>query len=326
MLSDLKWPRNTVTLAAVGIVALFAALYFRGRRKKAVSLPLYTIDTVVSKDGTKIGFRKLGKGPALILVHGGMRSSVDMVPLAAELSDSFTLYIPDRRGRGMSGAFGDNYSLQRDVEDLQALLKKTGAQYVFGHSSGALVSMWTALASSTSEKMAIKRLALYEPPFPIDEDIVTWLKPFDEACARSDLASALLIILHTVDDPSSIFHWLPRWLLLPFFRLLFHLDKKKENPAASSDELSVASLVPTMHYDGILVKSCEGTVDQFKALLSEVALLSGSQSQPFLEKACAKLALVIPRITRVRFPQSGHNAPIDQPREVAAEVLRFFSP
>jgi len=40
--------------------------------------------------------------------------------LATELSDEFTIQVPDRRGRGMSGSFGDNYSVIKECEDLAA--------------------------------------------------------------------------------------------------------------------------------------------------------------------------------------------------------------
>ena len=88
---------------------------------------LYTKSSVTSNDGTIIGYRQMGSGPGLIIMHGGISSSQYFMKLAMALSDDFTVYIPDRRGRGLSGPFGDNYSLQREVEDLEALIKKTDA-------------------------------------------------------------------------------------------------------------------------------------------------------------------------------------------------------
>ena len=38
-------------------------------------------DTVVSSDGVAIGTRTEGDGPALLLVHGGMRTAADWAPL-----------------------------------------------------------------------------------------------------------------------------------------------------------------------------------------------------------------------------------------------------
>ena len=72
----------------------------------------YIKGSVISKDGTKIGYRQMGKGPGVILIHGPLSSSQNIMKLGSELSKKFTVYIPDRRGRGMSGPFGSNYGLE----------------------------------------------------------------------------------------------------------------------------------------------------------------------------------------------------------------------
>src|SRR5215475_3461689 len=117
---------------------------------------------VQSKDGTAIRLRQSGAGPGLVLVHGGLQTGGSLSRLADELSDSFTVYSVDRRGRRPSGPFGDHYSMQKEVDDLRAVLKETGGRCVFGLSSGALISMRTTL-----EDTDIAKVALYEPPMEI---------------------------------------------------------------------------------------------------------------------------------------------------------------
>ncbi|MGD0966538.1 MAG: hypothetical protein ABSA57_21950 [Candidatus Acidiferrales bacterium] len=41
----------------------------------------YNTGSVTSKDGTIIGYRQLGLGPGLILVHGGMQTSQNLMKL-----------------------------------------------------------------------------------------------------------------------------------------------------------------------------------------------------------------------------------------------------
>jgi hypothetical protein len=41
--------------------------------------PIYQNSSATSRDGTTIGYRQLGHGPGLILVHGGMKSSQDFM-------------------------------------------------------------------------------------------------------------------------------------------------------------------------------------------------------------------------------------------------------
>src|SRR5262249_38196229 len=87
----------------------------------------YTTSSVTSHDGTTVGYRQLGHGPGVVLLHGAMESAHSHMQLAWALADAFTVYLPDRRGRGLSGPHGDDYGIQKEIEDLDALLTKTGA-------------------------------------------------------------------------------------------------------------------------------------------------------------------------------------------------------
>ena len=73
----------------------------------------YAKGSVLSKDRTTIGYRQFGKGCAVILVHGGMKTSHDFMKLAVALSDAFTVYAVDRRGRDQSGPHGDEFSVDK---------------------------------------------------------------------------------------------------------------------------------------------------------------------------------------------------------------------
>ncbi len=52
----------------------------------------YTKDSVISKDGTTIGYRQMGSGPGLILLHGGINASQHMMKLGTLLSDEYTVH------------------------------------------------------------------------------------------------------------------------------------------------------------------------------------------------------------------------------------------
>jgi pimeloyl-ACP methyl ester carboxylesterase len=62
-----------------------------------------TTGSVLSKDGTRIGYLRVGQGPAVVLLHGSNESARSHTQLALALADAFTVYLPDRRGRGLSG-------------------------------------------------------------------------------------------------------------------------------------------------------------------------------------------------------------------------------
>jgi pimeloyl-ACP methyl ester carboxylesterase len=118
---------------------------------------------VTSKDGTVIAFDQTGHGPVVILVSGALGDRMAAVPLTPLLSPHFTVLAYDRRGRGDSGDTAP-YAVEREVEDIEALIKATGGSaFVHGHSSGAVLALEAA-----AHTRAITRLALYEPPFILD--------------------------------------------------------------------------------------------------------------------------------------------------------------
>ncbi len=132
------------------------------------------MQTVTSKDGTLIAYDREGSGPALILVTGAIARRTDATSLARKLAPSFRVYAYDRRGRGDSGDAAQEssaqesrppYSVEREIEDIGALINQAGGSaFVFGHSSGAVLSMQAAASYKD-----IRKLAVYEPPFIVDD-------------------------------------------------------------------------------------------------------------------------------------------------------------
>ena len=120
---------------------------------------------VISKDGTPIAFDQSGQGPAVILVASATATRLAEASLAATLAPHFTVFAYDRRGRGESGDTAP-YAVEREVEDLEALINEAGGSaFVFGHSSGGVL----ALEAARLLPGKIEKLALYEPPFIIDD-------------------------------------------------------------------------------------------------------------------------------------------------------------
>src|SRR5437762_1509500 len=118
----------------------------------------YSKGTVTSADGTTIGYRQLGRGPGLVLLHGGVNAAQHMMKLGLALADAYTIYLPDRRGRGMSGPAGREYSMEREDEDLAAVVNHTGAEFVFGPADGGLFALHGAIGLDQ-----VSKVAAYEP-------------------------------------------------------------------------------------------------------------------------------------------------------------------
>src|SRR5712691_6253633 len=98
------------------------------------------MNKVLSKDGTAIAFDRIGHGSPVILVDGAFcyRDMGPSGPLSRLLAQHFTVFSYDRRGRGDSADTAP-YAVEREVEDIEALLNEAGgAAFVWGHSSGAV--------------------------------------------------------------------------------------------------------------------------------------------------------------------------------------------
>src|SRR5258706_10442243 len=146
------------------------------------------IQHFISKDGTRIGYRTVGHGPAIVLVQGTMNIGYNFRDLALELSDTFTVIVLDRRGRGLSGTEVTDYCLAREVEDIHALLLETGAEFIFGLSSGALITLQSALQIPT-----ICKIVVYEPPL-LTKDLLPekWIDQTNAALHQSDITGELI--------------------------------------------------------------------------------------------------------------------------------------
>jgi pimeloyl-ACP methyl ester carboxylesterase len=273
--------------------------------------------TVNSGDGTTIGYRRVGTGPGVVLLHGGMQAAQSFTKLAIALSDGFTVYVPDRRGRGMSGPFTDDHGITKEIDDLHALLRATGARNVFGLSAGAVIALQTALSGPE-----IAKLALYEPPLSFEGVSSTrWVARYERELNSGKLASAFVTIIKGTGDPGGI-QLVPRFVLVPMMRLALKADQKTHQPGLAS----IGDLIPTMRYDSRTVMDSAGSLDRFAAVRSEVLLLGGAKSAQYLKAALDGLSIVLPGARRVTLPGVGHTAAENTgaPDLVAAELRTFF--
>lgn len=271
---------------------------------------------IQSADGTRIHVRTSGAGPGLVLVHGGVQTAGALASLAQPLGDVFTVHCIDRRGRRPSGPAGERYCMQREVEDLGAVLEATGARQVFGLSTGALIALRTAL-----EHPQITRIALYEPPLEVAgaPSPLACLPACEQALAVNDKADALAALLNGVDDPSWMTR-MPRFVRAALFRLVLAVH-------APGSELPLGELIPTLHQEMVLAREMAGTVERYRALPGEVLLMGGERSRSFFARALDALAGVLPRASRVCLKGTGHGGPTADgaPERVALELQRFFA-
>ncbi len=278
----------------------------------------YTTDYVTSKDGTTIGYRQMGNGTGIILLHGGVNASQNLMKLGTLLSDEFTVYIPDRRGRGLSGPYGDNYTIQKEDEDLDALIKKTGAHYVFGTADGALFALHAAISNKN-----ILKVAAYEPLVFAGQDGLDEFKAgiehFNKNIATGNTAKA---VVGLTKDSAKFLKIIPDFIAVPIVKFILWRNARN----VKGDDVAYQDLVPTLQQELAVVRKTEGTLENYKNISAEVSLLIGSKTLPVIKDSLIELNKTIPKSNLVELKGLNHDSAQDygKPEPIAHELKRFF--
>jgi pimeloyl-ACP methyl ester carboxylesterase len=128
---------------------------------------------------SKVHYLTAGEGPPLLLLHGlGATASV-WIPLFDALTDHFTVYAPDRPGRGLSTAVDYRETGFREfgVEYLTDFLDALGIEEasVMGNSLGGFQS----LALTVDHPERVDRLCVIGAPAGLSLDIPLLFRLFD---------------------------------------------------------------------------------------------------------------------------------------------------
>jgi len=228
-----------------------------------------------SKDGTSIAYDKTGTGPAVILVDGamGFREQYGGRPLAATLSRDFLAVTYDRRGRGES-ADTPPYAVEREIEDIEALIDEVGAPvFLYGMSSGAVLAL---RAASRLGERNVAALAMQEPPFSTDNDGT-------QEFARYDAELRVLLDANQRDDAVAFF--------LSDMMPPDMLDALRHSPEWQVME----SVAHTLAYDNDVMgdSGVPAAIAGFASMRAMV--LVGDQSPDFKREAAEELVDAMPR-------------------------------
>jgi len=262
------------------------------------------MNTATSKDGTTIAFDTSGEGAPLIVVGGALNTRQAAATLAELLAPSFTVYAYDRRGRGDSGDTPP-YAVEREVEDIQALVEHAGGTtFAFGHSSGAVLALEAALATP-----GITKLVLYEPPFivddsrpPLPDDYVLHLK---ELAATDRRGEAVEYFMTTgVGVPAQA------------------IPSMRESPFWPSLE----AVAHTLWYDGVIMgDNMVGrplSADRWSPVTIPALVIDGGASPPSLRNAAKQLADVLPNARRLTMDGQTHEV---DPTLLAPVLTEFLT-
>jgi pimeloyl-ACP methyl ester carboxylesterase len=264
------------------------------------------MNKVSSDDGTEIAYETKGSGPAVILVDGALtyRSFGPMPHLAELLSTHFTVYTYDRRGRGESSN-SMAYAIEREVEDIEALIQKAGGStFIYGISSGACLALEAAIKLVDK----IKKLALYEPPYNSDkassQEWVNYREQLEKLLAAGRRGDAVALFMQFVGAPTDQINGMRQAPIWPMFE----------------------AVAPTLAYDAAIigVDRAVPVIRAANATLPVLVLDGGANISlmPFMHATAIALADAIPHAQQRTLEGQTHDVKL----EILAPVLvEFFT-
>jgi len=243
-----------------------------------------------SADGTAIAYQVTGTGPAVVVVEGALcqRSMGTAKALTPLLSEQHTVFAYDRRGRGESGAGNSPCTVQREVEDLAAVLEAAGPEaFVVGASSGAALVLEALRAG-----LPMRKVALYEVPYILDDSHAA----HDAALGRRTQqlvdagrrGEAVQLFMRTVGVPPV---GLVMMRLMPVWKKLCAVAHTLPHDYAIVLPHQQGKPLPDSHLSGVA---------------TPVLVLAGGKSPAYLKNAQAAVAAALPHATVRELPGERH--------------------
>lgn len=267
--------------------------------------------SLISSDGTTIGYQSIGNGPDLLIIHGALSDSCHFTTLAKELAETYRVHMMDRRGRGMSGPQGPEYSMIKECEDVAAVQQATQAQMVFGHSYGGLVALETARLFNL-----FSSITLYEPGVVLQSqpEDWNWLSDYEKAIQKIDNRSAFA---HFVQGAGhSPLSKLPLW----YAKLMLRIFIRGEHWSG------LEALLQQNLLEHKEVRRLAGTYHQYQALQAKVLLAYGGKSPQAVKDMIHTLNSTIAKSEVLEIPRLEHLSPENryEPVKVAALIKPFL--
>jgi pimeloyl-ACP methyl ester carboxylesterase len=260
------------------------------------------MNVVTSSDGTTIAFDRSGTGPPVIVVGGALSDRSGGAPLAALLAPHLTVLTYDRRGRGDSGDTLP-YAVEREVEDLGALIADAGGSAsVFGHSSGAMLAL-----EGAARDLPITKLALYEPPFFVDDS---------RTPAPSDFAARLAELASSARPGDAVAYFMATGPGVPADAIA----EMRQAPSWPAMEAVAHTLTYDAMVMGDTLSGSPAPIQRFASITAPTLVIDGGASPAWARNAVQAIVDVLPDARRRTLEGQTHAAD----PEVLAPVLEEF--
>jgi alpha-beta hydrolase superfamily lysophospholipase len=257
------------------------------------------MDHVTSSDGTTIAFDRLGDGPPVVLVCGGSTDRSANAPLAQQLSERYSVYNYDRRGRGDSGDTPP-YAVAREIEDIDAVVAAAGGSaFLFGTSSGAALALEAA-----ADLKGVTKLAMWEPPYV----------PEGGPRPPADTAQTFTTLVDAGKRGDAVEFFMSTVVGLPDG----FVAQARSSPWWPAQE----ALAHTLAYDATIMGDYRLPAELAASVSTPTLVLNGDASFPWLGETADALVDVLPAAQRITLEGQSHDV---DPRILAPALERFFT-
>lgn len=258
-------------------------------------------------DGASLEMVSIGAGPGVVVVQGGGTDAAVYRRLARRLAASFTVHVYNRRGRGQSAPRPENYGLQTEIQDLNAVLDATGTSLVIGHSVGGFMAL------AAARELPIHRLALFDPTVNVDGMFPgDYLPEFERLVAAGETKEAMLVVSRGLRNPGST------W------------PEPIQRAAVSAVLLTppgktMAKLLPTVPAESRLAFEADGPASDWATVSAKTRFYIGAKSPDYYLPIAQALVRAMPHASIEMVPRLGHDAVARAGSSLVQSLSEFLS-
>jgi pimeloyl-ACP methyl ester carboxylesterase len=274
-----------------------------------------TSENIKTPDGGTLelfstGAELASAGSGVVVVTASMVTAADYTRFAQKLSAALgrPVHTFNRRGRGASSPQGEDYTLDADIRDLDAVMKHTSSTDVFGHSFGGAVALHAA------RTLPVERLAVYDPAVSVNHSVkADWTAEYERATAAGDDDRALAVLTKGLE--TGAFSRMPLSMLTIANKLTAGTHVGKQ----------MRELMRTGVREIKAIIAADMPAEPFLELPLETLIVVGEKSPAYFGVACGQIHDVLSGSSYTILQGSGHDGVLRAPDKLITELSDFFA-
>jgi 3-oxoadipate enol-lactonase len=255
---------------------------------------------VAEVNGTKLYYETAGKGPAVVLVHGGLVDSRLWNDQMKEFAKHHRVVRYDLRGFGRSAAAPQPFS---HIEDLRALMDflKIERATVVGLSLGGIIAADFALEHPERvDRLVLVGAGLRGDKQPPDKDAMKAYEAASKGIAEEFVNVTMKLGLYAAVREGTPAYARLRQMMLENFK-------------------AVSTFAP-----GFLKYPAQPTIERLGQIKAPTLVIIGGEDAQSLKNVADTLAAGIPGARKVVIPGASHHPPVERPDKFNKAVLSFL--